>query len=418
MAALHRRLSLLVFVPWLIIVFFAAGCEHLEINGPRQPGSGGSITTDTLPGDEGAIDEGLYPAPEGGRVGGPPPPARDVVRVGLLLPLTGPQAALGKAMRNAAELALFDLGDRRFELLPYDTRGTPEGAAAAAQLALDDGGALLLGPLLASSTRAVAPIAHAARVPVIAFTSDSTAAEPGVFVLGFTPQAEVRRVLAYAADNGLDRIAVLAPQDAYGNAVAAAAKDAAAAVGVRLVRTQFYEPSARDFGPAVEGVTRSGTGQSFDALLIADGGERLRAIGAYLPVRGLQPPKVRVLGTGAWDDQSVGREQGLVGGWYAAPAPDYREAFSAQYREAFGEAPPRLATLSYDAAALAAVLARNPGFFPFDETAIADPKGFLGRDGIFRFGPDGVAQRGLAVLEVERTGSRVISPAPTDFGGS
>ena len=255
-------------------------------------------------------------------------------------------------------------------------------------------------------------------MPVIAFTSDRTVAAPGVFILGFTPQAEVRRILSYAASNGLRRIAVLAPQDAYGNAVVAAASDAAAEAGARVVRTQFYEPAAKDFGPAVAGVIRSGSGQAFDALLIADGGERLRLIGAHLPLHNLQLPQVRVLGTGAWDDQVIGSEPALVGGWYPAPSPDYREAFAAQYRRAFGESPPRLATLSYDATALAAVLARGSGYIVFDETAITDPKGFLGRDGVFRFGPDGVAQRGLAVLEVERSGSRVISPAPTDFGGT
>ncbi len=256
-------------------------------------------------------------------------------------------------------------------------------------------------------------------MPVIAFTSDRTVAEPSVFVLGFTPEAEVRRILGYAIDNGLRRFAVLAPQDAYGNAVATAVGDVAAELGGRLVRTQYYESTARDFGPAVEGISRGGgSGRAFDALLIADGGERLRAIGAHLPVHSLQPPAVRILGTGAWDNQPVGSEPALVGGWYAAPSPEYREAFATQYRQAYGEAPPRLATLAYDATALAAVLARNPGYFPFEEQAITDPKGFLGRDGIFRFGPDGVVQRGLAVLEVDRDGSHIISPPPAAFSGS
>lgn len=416
MALFYRRLRLLLFAPWLIIVFFAAGCEHLEINGPQASSGDSPVTTEGDPYGEG--DGVAYPELEADRAGGPPPIAGDAVRVGLLLPLSGPREAIGKAMLNAAQLALFDLGDRRLELLSYDTQGTPEGAAAAARAALDDANTLLLGPLLASSTRAMAPIARQARVPVIAFTSDRTVAEPGVFVLGFTPQAEVRRILGFAIDNDLSRVAVLAPQDAYGNAVATAVDETIAGLGGQLVRTQYYEPTARDFGPAVEGITRGGSGRAFDALLIADGGERLRAIGAHLPVHGLQSPDVRILGTGAWDNQAVGSEPALIGGWYAAPSPDYRETFAAQYRQAYGEAPPRLATLAYDAAALAAVLARNPGFFPFDETAITDPKGFLGRDGIFRFGADGVAQRGLAVLEVDRGGSHVISPAPAEFTGS
>lgn len=417
MAAVYRRFRPFVFVPWLIIALLGSACDTLEIGGDRRPStSGPQVATEPLP-EEGAI-EGA-----GGvtlRPGGPPAPAADAVRVGLLLPLSGAQAGLGKAMLKAAELALFDLGDQRFELLSYDTKGTPEGAEAAARTALGDGSRFLLGPLLSSSARAVAPVANAAGVPVVSFSSDRTVAGSGVYVLGFTPEAEVRRVMGHAADAGLSRIAVLAPQDGYGNAVVSEAKQVAPAIGVRLVRTQFYDPAGRDFGPAVEAVARSQPGSSppFDALLIADGGERLRAIGAQLPVHGVQQPTVRVLGTGAWDDPAVGTEPALVGGWFAAPSPAYRDSFQSQYREAFGQQPPRLATLAYDATALAAVLAASPSYLPFDRSAIEDPKGFLGRDGIFRFGPDGVVQRGLAVLEVDRGGSRVISEPPNSFGGS
>ncbi len=415
MAAAFRRFRPFAFAPWLVIVLLAAACDTLEIGGDRQPSTGGPpVATEPLPEE----------TPAGGdvslRPGGPPPPAADAVRVGLLLPLSGPQAGLGKAMLQAAELALFDLGDQRFELLSYDTKGTPDGAAAAAQMALADGSVMLLGPLLASSARAVAPVAGAAGVPVVSFSSDRTVAGNGVYILGFTPEAEVRRVMGHAADAGLTRMAVLAPQDAYGNAVVAEARQVATALGARLVRVQPYDPSGRDFGPAVEAVARTQAGSSppFDALLIADGGERLRAIGAQLPVHGVQQPTVRVLGTGAWDDPTVGTEPALVGSWFAAPSPAYRESFQRQYRDAFGRQPPRLATLAYDATALAAVLAASPSYIPFDRSAIEDPKGFLGRDGIFRFGPDGVVQRGLAVLEVERGGSHVISEPPTSFGGS
>ncbi|MCH8991732.1 MAG: ABC transporter substrate-binding protein [Acidobacteria bacterium] len=78
------------------------------------------------------------------------------VRVALLLPLSGRNARLGNAMVNAAQLALFDLADDRFELLIHDTKGTPEGAAEAAALAIGDGASLILGPLLSASVTAVA----------------------------------------------------------------------------------------------------------------------------------------------------------------------------------------------------------------------------------------------------------------------
>ncbi|WP_332837815.1 ABC transporter substrate-binding protein, partial [Neoroseomonas rubea] len=60
-------------------------------------------------------------------------------RIALLLPLSGPQAPLGAAMQQAAELALFERGSRGVDFLPMDTGGTASGAAAAARRAVGEG---------------------------------------------------------------------------------------------------------------------------------------------------------------------------------------------------------------------------------------------------------------------------------------
>jgi hypothetical protein len=75
--------------------------------------------------------------------------------------------------------------------------------------------------------------------------------------------------------------------------------------------------------------------------------------------------------------------------------------------------------LSYDATALAAVIAKNSfhtrGRVIFTREDLINPNGFAGIDGIFRFRPDGLVERGLAVLEYSDAKIRVIDPAPTTF---
>ncbi|HAA93480.1 MAG TPA: hypothetical protein DCE33_13615, partial [Rhodospirillaceae bacterium] len=90
-------------------------------------------------------------------------------KVALLLPLSGPQAALGQAMLEAAQLAMFEMATDQFTLHPIDTRGTPEGARSAADQAIQDGVSLILGPLLANSVRSVAPVAGRVGLNVVAF---------------------------------------------------------------------------------------------------------------------------------------------------------------------------------------------------------------------------------------------------------
>ncbi len=371
------------------------------------------------------------------------------VRVALLVPLSGPNETLGRAMLNAAQLALFDFSDQRFELLIHDTHGTAEGAMEAARFAIGDGASIILGPLLGTSVSAIAPMARAANVKVIGFSSDRTVTGDGIYTMGFFPETEVSRVVEYAGSQGLRRFAALAPSGAYGETVVEALRQAAARAGGTVTRVQFYDPltedfsgvvrelanydsrrqallqqraelAARDDDIAVRALKRLEKLQTigdvpFDTLMLADGGGRLLALAALLPFYDVDPKKVRMIGTGQWDAPGLGSEPALSGGWHAGPPPDARAEFMTQYERAYGSKPHRLATLAYDATALAAVLARTEGGPDFSDAALTTKSGFWGRDGIFRFLADGSVERGLAVLQIEPRSTKVISPSPEAF---
>ena len=430
--------------------------------GPGGERSGQLPSEERLPSGQGGREFDLSPLVRG--EGTPAPAGPESVRalpranantnrVALLLPLSGPEAATGLALRNAAQVALFDAADQRFELVFEDTQGTQEGAADAASLALSDGVSLILGPLLAQEVSAIQPQARAAGVNIISFSNDRSVAGNGIFTMGFLPGDQVRRVVAYARSRGLTRFAVLAPDNPYGNLAVEAMKESIERVGGQLTRVKMYDPNIADFTATIRDLAdydrrrnalisqrreleasnddlaksalrRLETLQTigdlpFQALLVAEGGRRLQEIAALLPFFDIDPGKVRILGTQQWDRRSaeppLGTEPALVGGWYAAPPAANRAAFEAQYKKLFGEDPPRLATLAYDVTALAALLARG-GSDPFGLGSLSTSAGFIGQDGIFRLLPSGVVERGLAVMEVQPRAVRVISPAPEFFG--
>jgi ABC-type branched-subunit amino acid transport system substrate-binding protein len=339
-----------------------------------------------------------------------PPGAK--VKVAMLLPLSGPNAGLGQSMLDAAQMALFDIGDEHLILMPHDTQGNPAGAAAAAQAALNDGANLILGPLLAAEVEAVKPIARQANVAVVAFSTATQLAGDGTFLMGFLPRQDITRVTSFAHDRGAHSFAALAPSTPYGQLAVSTFKDAVAAGGGTIADVQFYDPGASDLSGVIKTLAHDG---GFDALLLPEGGNRLTATAPLLPYNGIDPAKVHLIGTGLWDDPRLGAEPALVGGWYAAPSPAARAQFEAHFQQLYNHKPPRLATLGYDAAALAAVLAQNPKGADFSVNALTNPSGFAGVDGLFRFRADGLVQRGLAVLEVHRDGPSVVSPAPETF---
>jgi len=155
----------------------------------------------------------------------------------------------------------------------------------------------------------------------------------------------------------------------------------------------------------------------FDTLLLPLGSEGLRSLVTLLDSNGITQPEVKFIGTGLWDDAKLTSDPALFGGWFAAPDPALRADFEKRFSENFGEPPLRLSSLAYDATALAAVLARSSygDASPYTRETLTNPRGFAGIDGIFRFRPDGLSERGLAMLEIQSGRTRVIDPAPTAF---
>lgn len=336
------------------------------------------------------------------------------VRVGIILPLTSATPAtkaLAASMLKAAELALFDAGNRNLLLMTADEGATPADAAAAATKLLAQGAEVIVGPLFGASVSAVAPIARDRGVPVLAFSTEKSVAGNGVYLISFLPGDEIRQVVHYAAANGHGSYAALVPQTAYGDVALDAFKSAVADAKGKLADVQHFAPSAATVVAPAQAAAKA----QADAIFIPQGGTLLRAIGALLSQDGVDPNKVRLLGTGLWDDPALASEASLEGGWFAGPEPQADDAFVAKYRAAYGSAPAQLASLSYDAISLVALLASGPAYHRYTAAALLDPNGFAGVDGIFRFAADGTAQRGLAILQMSKAGLQVIAPAPKSF---
>jgi ABC-type branched-subunit amino acid transport system substrate-binding protein len=359
-----------------------------------------------------------------------PPPASAAepgpAKVALLVPLSGGNAELGQAMLDAAQLALFEAPDDRLTLVPRDTGGNAEGAARAARAVIADGARLILGPLLAAEVEAVKPLARDAHLNIVAFSTVTELAGGNTFLMGFLPRQEVVREVGQARERGLVRFAALAPNSPYGHLMADALRDVASASGATTTRVEFYDVRSDDTAPAVRrlmgGSNASAIGDSaapatpsFDALLLPEGGAKLKQIARQVREAQSDAKSVQLLGSGLWDVPDIGTEPALVGGWFAAASPEARRVFEQHFRETYGHDPPRLASLGYDAAALAVALSRGTGGEPFSQQAILNPSGFTGVDGLFRFAPSGLVQRGLAVLEVAPQGDVVVSPAPRSF---
>lgn len=366
-------------------------------------------------------------------------------RIAILLPLSGPRAETGQAMLQAAQLALSEPGSPTLQ--PLDTGGTPDGAAGAARTAIAGGAGLILGPLTSAETAAVGQLAAPAGVLVLAFTNDSSQAQPGVWTLGITPEQQVRRLVAAAQAQGRTQIAALLPDGDFGRSMGDALSRAATANGLPAPDIRFHAAgmaaitaAARDLsgyatrrGPIdaqVRAARALGTADgrrqaqelvrtpipppAFNALLLADTGDALQEIAAVLPYYDVDRSAVQIMGPALWSSPSSGSGH-LEGAWYAAPDPSARAGLEQSYAERYGVQPPPLADLAFDAASIARVLASQGGFSP---AGLTQPGGFAsGAGGWLALLPDGQVRRALAVFRIERGGPAMVEPAPASGAG-
>ena len=330
-------------------------------------------------------------------------------RVALLVPMTGPNAGVGESIANAANMGVLDTGGRTIRVTIYDTA---PGAAAAAQRAIAEGNRLILGPVLADDVRAVAPVARAARIPVVSFSNDVGVAGNGVFVMGFAPTQAIERVVRYARGRGVTRFAGLVPGGLYGQRASTAFLRSVESSGGQVVSLQTFDRSAGSMSAAV---ARMASTSPYEAVLIADSA---RAAVQFAPmIRARGGASARLLGTELWNAEgALAANPALRGAMFASVADGTYNQLATKYRTRFGKGPYRLASLGYDAVLLVTRIGAEWRFgTAFPVARLTDTGGFTGIDGAFRFGRDGVADRALEVQQAGAGGFTVVDPAPRGF---
>lgn len=368
-----------------------AACSGANVAGPASP---------TGPGPGPAA-----PAAPGTTIGS------GSVKIALLLPLSagGAAGATAVQLRNAAEMAVAEFQGPDITILVKDDGGTGAGAQAAAQAAIAEGAELILGPLLADAVRGAASVARPAGKPIIAYSTDTSVATRGVYLMGFTAQTSVDRIVQYAAQQGKRSYAAFVPDNAFGQLAQGAFQEAVSRSGGRVVAIERFPLEQAGVTSAAQRM--SGIAGQIDAVFVPDpyDGAAIRALSAA----GIDTRRVQVLGIGQWVGNTAAA-QAAPTAVYAAPDGAGFQSFAGRYRARFNSEPGRIASLTYDSVSLVAALVRTQGSQRFSESVLTNGSGFNGVDGLFRFRADGSPQRGLAIIQA---GGRVVSPAPRSFAG-
>lgn len=336
------------------------------------------------------------------------------VRVSLLLPKSAPgnAAAAANQIYNGALLAMQDFGGDSIQLVVKDTKGTAADAQLAANQAIQEGSSAIIGPLFSSSVSAASAITQPAGRPLIGFSTDTSVARRGVYLISYTPQADTARMINFAISQGKRNIQAFIANNAEGILRSAVLKQIAGEQNIRINITK-YELS----GPGIETASRAGAvhAQSADAIYIPDGGQIPGVFVASLKRAGISLSNTQILGSGQWESVNFTKSK-LNNAWYTGRDITNFNAFAGRYKNLYNTDASVLSAIGYDAVTLATTLVRSKGTQgAFTPATLEDRNGFAGINGIFRLNANGTPERGLAIYQVNNGAGTILQDAPTSF---
>jgi len=345
------------------------------------------------------------------------------VQVALLVPgAAGGQgdALISSNLENAARMAIADLRGARINMRVYNTGGNPVQAAQVANAAVDDGAQIILGPLFGEAANAAGVAVANRNVNVLAFSNNPTIAGGNVFILGATFANTANRIVQYAGRQGITRFTVVHGNDTGGQVGRDAVANAIRANGAQVTAIEGYPLSQQGVAEAAPRITAAARAGGSDGLFFTgDPSSDLPFILNALNSSGLSPSEAQFLGLTRWDaNPEVFANPAAQGGIFALPDQALNAQFENRYTATYGSAPHPLAGLAYDGIAAIGALVAQGKADALTKGGLTTAQGFQGTGGIFRFLPNGLNQRGLALATIENNTVTLLESAPRSFGGS
>ena len=359
---------------------------------------------------------------------------KEKIKVALFLPFSGKNKELGWHLFNAATLSLFDNDlNNNVELVLIDSGDTPQEATKAFKEVVKQEIKGVIGPVFSTSVEAIEADVKANNIVAISLSNnpklvDKTTSKSGIFLAGIMPEAQIEKIVSYAIDQHKSTFAIIAPNTEYGIVMTDLMKKTVKRKDGDFISSEFYATNTKDFNGIAARIVASfkvpahlaqKNKSKKDApalkdsdriypkiIFIPESGKSLAKIVEAVKSQNKDEREFQIVGSAQWDDISTLTDSKLVGAWFSAPEHERFHTFEQSYFQTFNKFPPRITSIVYDSVAVVADLAEKKGtkleIADFTAYSVWPKNGFSGIDGLFRFLPNGLIQRNLAMLQVQR----------------
>ena len=242
--------------------------------------------------------------------------AQDTIKVGLIIPLTGPFSSTGRQVGAGARLYIQQQGTsvagKTIELIVKDDGGIPDNAKSIAQeLIVNDKVKVLAGFGLTPVAFAVAPLATEAKLPMVvmaAATSSVTERSPFVVRTSFAQAQPVVVIADFEARQGLKKVVTMVSDFAPGYNSEKFFSERFTQAGGQVVASLRIPLHNPDFAPFLQRARDAGPNGLFVFVPAGQAGAFIR----QFVERGLDKSGIKLFGAGDLTDDDVLNAMGDV----------------------------------------------------------------------------------------------------------
>ena len=333
----------------------------------------------------------------------------NVLKVGVLLPLSGEFQGIGESFLKAIQLALYDISNENIKIYPKDSKGTALNSYQAAKEFEEQNIKIVIGPIFHESLERLGEIN---KITFISFTNKTKEIPKNIIAFGINIESQIDALKRYFNEIKISKTLLLSPKSEFiYQSESVAKKDV-----LKFYRTYSYDANPKKITGEIEKITKYRERKkdlerrikileksdlykdknelkkleqmhtlgevNFDSVVVIDFGERLKSVLTSFMFTDVSSNEVNFFTINQWFDETFFNESAMQNLHFPSIDFDNLKKFNKKFLNAFNEKPNEVSILAYDALGLIYYCWFNNNF-QFKIEQLYNKKGFKGLHGEF-----------------------------------
>ena len=321
-----------------------------------------------------------------------------------LLPLTGKFSNFGRDVRKALDLSLLLAAPNNIQIIYYDT-GKEIDLKKIKNLIKLLNPRIIIGPFTRETLLKVKTLIKQKTIPVITFTNDIALLETNIWSLGFTPEEQIKSVIACALQNKFKRFGLILPSNLYGQIILKSSSDLIGYEKTLHMEKLLLNNEQVNNKPALFVKLKNFLKYNeeeihtkFDAILIAGSKDFILEIAPLLAFFNVDSKSVKILGTEIFNHENIRNEPSLEKAWFPIIYNNDDNKFKEILKNTWNRKSNYFSSVGFDSGLLAFdFLKSNKNGIEYFQNAVSPLVGFV-------FKKNGKVEKPINVMQIDHLG--------------